>query len=92
MDMDNIIQDINMVITIFTREMRMPTILDMDTMVFTGKKNIYKCIGVNTSLVTIITVPTTTVDFMDIGSFKLDMYMVDIPTIDTTTDSFNERI
>ena len=40
MDMDNIIQlqDINMVITIFTKEMQMPTILDMDTMVFMGKK------------------------------------------------------
>ena len=37
MDMNNIIQDINMVITIFIREMPMPTILDMDTMVFMGK-------------------------------------------------------
>ena len=76
-----------MVITIFTKEMRMPTILDMDTMVFMGKKIFtYVCIGVNLSLVTIIIVPIIINDFMDTGSFKLDMYMVAIPTIDTTTD------
>ena len=42
MDMDNIIQlqDISMVMVmvIFTKEMRMRTILAMDTMVFMGKK------------------------------------------------------
>lgn len=92
MDMDNMMrhQNITLAMIIITKEMLMPTILDMDmdTMVFMGKKIIYKiCTGQISSLVTIIHVPIIIADFMDTGSSKQDMCMEDIPTIDTTTDA-----
>lgn len=44
MDMDNMMrhQNITLAMIIITKEMLMPTILDMDTMVFMGRKIIYK--------------------------------------------------
>ena len=41
-------------------------------------------------IVTIILVHIIIAVFMATGSFRLDMCMVDIPTIDTTTESFNQ--
>ena len=89
MDKDIMMQhrDITLVMVIFTKEMPMPTILDMGTMVFMGNFIFFKNTSQISLLVTIIHVPIIIGDFMDTGSSKQDMCTVDIPTIGTITET-----